>query len=266
MIRSSDGNSRCAAFLRFVKRESAVRAMETLNNSMVMEGAARPLIVRFADNKYQRQNRHNRNMRKQEMIQPPHFPGYGPPPPHMNHHPYSPMPPPPHAQFPGQYPPPPHPYMYQPNPYMYLQQQQAQQGHGPGGPHHPQPHQPLQDGSDSGSQHHHSNNPRPREGPAGANLFVYHLPHDLTDADLATAFNSFGNVISAKVYVDKYTGDSKGFGFVSYDSVISAEAAIEQMNGFQIGNKRLKVQHKRVHGLNPNLPVHNPQASTNVVT
>lgn len=36
-------------------------------------------------------------------------------------------------------------------------------------------------------------------------------------------------------------------GFVSYDSVISAESAIEQMNGFQIGNKRLKVQHKRVH-------------------
>merc|ERR1712151_103792 len=89
-------------------------------------------------------------------------------------------------------------------------------------------------------------NPRPREGPAGANLFVYHLPHDLTDADLATAFNPFGNVISAKVYVDKYTGESKGFGFVSYDSVMSAESAIEQMNGFQIGSKRLKVQHKRV--------------------
>jgi RNA recognition motif-containing protein len=37
-------------------------------------------------------------------------------------------------------------------------------------------------------------------------------------------------------------------GFVSYDSVVAAEQAIEQMNGFQIGNKRLKVQHKRVHG------------------
>mmetsp|Transcript_13786 Transcript_13786/g.31797 ORF Transcript_13786/g.31797 Transcript_13786/m.31797 type:complete len:332 (+) Transcript_13786:165-1160(+) len=97
-----------------------------------------------------------------------------------------------------------------------------------------------------------ANNPRPREGPAGANLFVYHLPHDLTDADLATAFNPFGNVISAKVYVDRYSGESKGFGFVSYDSVISAESAIEQMNGFQIGNKRLKVQHKRVHSNNPN--------------
>ena len=55
-------------------------------------------------------------------------------------------------------------------------------------------------------------NPRPREGPAGANLFVYHLPHDLTDADLATAFNPFGNVVSAKVYVDRNTGESKGFG------------------------------------------------------
>ena len=99
-----------------------------------------------------------------------------------------------------------------------------------------------------GSRGHHAgpSPPRPREGPAGANLFIYHLPIDLTDADLATAFNPFGNVISAKVYVDRYTGESKGFGFVSYDSVMSAELAIEQMNGFQIGNKRLKVQHKRV--------------------
>lgn len=35
---------------------------------------------------------------------------------------------------------------------------------------------------------------------------------------------------------------------MSYDSVAAAASAIEQMNGFQIGNKRLKVQHKRVHG------------------
>lgn len=50
------------------------------------------------------------------------------------------------------------------------------------------------------------------EGPSGANLFIYHLPHDLTDADLATAFAPFGTVISAKVYMDKVTGESKGFG------------------------------------------------------
>lgn len=85
------------------------------------------------------------------------------------------------------------------------------------------------------------------EGPAGANLFIYHLPHDLTDADLATAFAPFGSVISAKVYMDKITGESKGFGFVSYDSAEAADAAIASMNGFQIGSKRLKVQHKRIH-------------------
>lgn len=49
-------------------------------------------------------------------------------------------------------------------------------------------------------------------GPSGANLFIYHLPRDLTDADLSTLFASFGNVVSAKVYVDKRTADSKGFG------------------------------------------------------
>ena len=70
---------------------------------------------------------------------------------------------------------------------------------------------------------------KPAEGPSGANLFIYHLPRDLTDADLATLFAEFGNVVSAKVYVDKKTAESKGFGFVSYDAVHSAEAAIADM-------------------------------------
>ena len=52
-------------------------------------------------------------------------------------------------------------------------------------------------------------------GPPGANLFIYHLPRDLTDADLATLFSPFGNVVSAKVFVDKKTSDSKGFGQLS---------------------------------------------------
>ncbi|KAK9508251.1 hypothetical protein O3M35_007951 [Rhynocoris fuscipes] len=55
----------------------------------------------------------------------------------------------------------------------------------------------------------------------------------------------FGNVVSAKVFIDKQTNLSKCFGFVSYDNSISAQAAIQNMNGFQIGTKRLKVQLKR---------------------
>ncbi|CAM9413590.1 unnamed protein product, partial [Laminaria digitata] len=90
---------------------------------------------------------------------------------------------------------------------------------------------------------------RPQEGPPGANLFIYHLPNDLTDADLATAFAPFGHVVSAKVFLDKRTGESKGFGFVSYNHPTQAEIAIGKMNGFQIGSKRLKVQHKKAdHG------------------
>lgn len=49
-------------------------------------------------------------------------------------------------------------------------------------------------------------------GPTGANLFVYYLPGSLTDADLATAFAPYGSVLSAKVYYDRDTGESKGFG------------------------------------------------------
>jgi CUG-BP- and ETR3-like factor len=87
---------------------------------------------------------------------------------------------------------------------------------------------------------------RPHEVPTGAKLYISRLPYDLTDADLAKAFNPFGNVISATVVVDRYTGHSKGFGFVLYDSIMSAELAIKQMNGFLIGYHRLQVQHKRV--------------------
>lgn len=49
-------------------------------------------------------------------------------------------------------------------------------------------------------------------GPPGANLFVYHIPPSFTDADLAATFQPFGALVSAKVYVDRNTGESKGFG------------------------------------------------------
>ncbi|XP_075483369.1 RNA-binding protein BRN1-like isoform X1 [Primulina tabacum] len=82
-------------------------------------------------------------------------------------------------------------------------------------------------------------------GPPGANLFIYHIPQEFGDDDLANVFERFGRVVSAKVFIDKATEVSKCFGFVSYDSPAAADNAINTMNGFQLGGKKLKVQLKR---------------------
>ena len=83
------------------------------------------------------------------------------------------------------------------------------------------------------------------EGPEGANLFIYHIPREVSDKDLFTLFEPFGVILSASVFVDKASKTSKGFGFVSYQRVEDAEQAIKAMNGFHLGSKFLKVERKK---------------------
>lgn len=51
-----------------------------------------------------------------------------------------------------------------------------------------------------------------QSGPPGANLFVYHIPPQYDDSLLYQAFAGFGQIVSTKVFIDKMTGMSKGFG------------------------------------------------------
>jgi len=70
-----------------------------------------------------------------------------------------------------------------------------------------------------------------------ANLFIGNLDPDVDEKTLYDTFSQFGAVLSAKVMVDPETGAPKGFGFVSFDSFESADAAIEGMNGQYLANR-----------------------------
>jgi len=89
------------------------------------------------------------------------------------------------------------------------------------------------------------------KGPDGANLFIFHIPNHFTNLDMYQLFCPYGNLLSVRIMVEKDTGRSRGFGFVSYDNPDSAALAIKELNGFAIGNKRLKVQHKQIRPSDP---------------
>ncbi|KAF2298594.1 hypothetical protein GH714_024268 [Hevea brasiliensis] len=262
ILRGSQQTSKGCAFLKYDTKEQALAALEAVNGKHKMEGSSVPLVVKWADTEKERQARRAQKAQSQASSLPnadsqhpslfgalpmgyvPPYNGYG-------------------YQAPGTYGI--MPYRLPPlqnQPAFHSMIPPVNQGNALRGGIRPDlgpgiqypmaypggmiSHQPLSGSpstvpaaiassnsatfsgvsSNSGSQ---------LEGPPGANLFIYHIPQEFGDQELANAFQQFGKVLSAKVFVDKATGVSKCFGFVSYDSPAAAQNAINMMNGFQLG-------------------------------
>lgn len=73
-------------------------------------------------------------------------------------------------------------------------------------------------------------------------LFVGSLPYSTTDEDLKQLFGQVGSVVSAKVIFDRETGRSRGFGFVEMASEGEGEAALEKLDGSQMGGRTIVVK------------------------
>ncbi len=77
------------------------------------------------------------------------------------------------------------------------------------------------------------------------NIYVGNLPREATEGDLREAFEAFGQVTSAKIITDKFTGDSRGFGFVEMSNSTEAQAAISGLDGKDLKGSTLKVNEAR---------------------
>ena len=79
----------------------------------------------------------------------------------------------------------------------------------------------------------------------GKKLYVGNLSYETTDSDLDKLFAAHGSVQSAQVIMDRDTGRSKGFGFVEMGSDAEAQAAIQALNGKDVGGRSLTVNEAR---------------------
>jgi RNA recognition motif-containing protein len=77
------------------------------------------------------------------------------------------------------------------------------------------------------------------------NIYVGNLSPETTDDDLRQAFEAFGQVSTATVIKDKFSGESRGFGFVEMPSKAEADNAISEMDGKDLQGRTIKVNEAR---------------------
>jgi len=74
------------------------------------------------------------------------------------------------------------------------------------------------------------------------NIYVGNVSYDVSEENLRQAFEAFGQVTSARIIKDKYTGQSRGFGFVEMGEQAQAQAAIQSLNGKELLGKQISVK------------------------
>ena len=77
------------------------------------------------------------------------------------------------------------------------------------------------------------------------NIYVGNLSYEVTEEDLRLAFEPFGQVESATIIKDKYSGESKGFGFVEMPAKAEAQSAIDGLTGKELKGRALNVNEAR---------------------
>jgi RNA recognition motif-containing protein len=77
------------------------------------------------------------------------------------------------------------------------------------------------------------------------NIYIGNLSYDATEDDLRTAFEDYGSVDSVKIITDRYTGKSKGFGFVEMADDDAAKNAITELNDKEFMGRNIKVNEAR---------------------
>jgi RNA recognition motif-containing protein len=79
----------------------------------------------------------------------------------------------------------------------------------------------------------------------GAKLYVGNLPYSATEERLQQHFSQYGSVVSARIITDKFSGRSKGFGFVEMSSDTEAEKATTALNGTDFEGRNIVVSEAR---------------------
>lgn len=73
------------------------------------------------------------------------------------------------------------------------------------------------------------------------NIYVGNLDYKVSDNELKEIFEEYGSVDSVRIVTDKYTGKSKGFGFVTIEDHVEGNKAIKELNGSTLGDREINV-------------------------